>query len=102
MYALDVYEELKKLKDDPEAFAKRQKEILDEAISNSPKKYQEKLKQQLWCQDKQLNKFKDPTARMNKMIEIFWGGVHTFKVTLKGNAIKSESCTKAKIIPFKK
>ena len=102
MYALDAYKELVELKDDPEAFAERQKEILDEAIAECPEEYQEKLTQQCWCLDKQLDKYKDPTARMNKMVEIFWQGVYKFEDTLRGNSIEAEPRSKADVVPFKK
>ena len=102
MYALDAYDELLKLKDDPKAFIERQKEIINEAIAQCPEKYQKKLAQQQWCLEQELSKYKDPTARMNKMVEIFWQGVYKFEDTLRGNSIEAEPRTKADVIPFKK
>jgi len=102
MYALDVYNELVKLKDDPVEFAKRRKEIIDDMIAESPDEYQEKLSQQCWCLDKKLNKYKDPVARMNKMVEIFWQGVYKFEDILRTGSIAAEPRTNADVIPFKK
>ncbi len=42
-----------------------------------------KLHQLQWKIEGQLRGFKDPVARMNKMIELFWQGVNDFQRTLK-------------------
>jgi len=103
MYALEAYDELLKLKDDPEAFIKRQKEIIGDAISQCPTKYQKRLAQQQWCLEQLLSKYKDPTARMNKMVELFWSGVSTFEETLRTGKISADPRThNADVILFKK
>lgn len=102
MTALDAYEELVKLKDNPHAFAKRQKEIVEDAISKCPKEFQQQIRQNNWRIEQELSKFKNPTARMNKMVELFWNGVSKFEDTLRGNSISAEPRTRAKVIPFNK
>jgi len=102
MYALEAYDELLKLKDDPEAFITRQKEIIGDAISQCPEKYQTKLAQQQWSLEQTLSKYKDPTARMNKMVELFWEGVYEFEDSFRTGSIKTEPRTQANVIPFKK
>ncbi len=71
MNAIEVYEELSKLKDDPEAFDKRKEEIINEAIAKMSLHNQEKAEKINWCLEQELHHYKDPIARMDKMAEIF-------------------------------
>lgn len=43
-----------------------------------------KLQQFQWNINKELRKYKDPVARMNKMAELFWVGVKKFELACKG------------------
>lgn len=43
-----------------------------------------KLQQFQWNINKELRKYKDPIARMNKMAELFWTGVKKFELACKG------------------
>ena len=43
-----------------------------------------KLEQLQWRIDADLRKYKDPVARMNRMVELFWEGVNEFNDVLKG------------------
>lgn len=47
-------------------------------ISNGDKERERKLRQYQWNIKKELRRIKDPVARMNKMAELFWAGVHKF------------------------
>ncbi len=76
---MDVYNELVKLRHDPVAFEKRRQEILDAELKDDVKR-----KQLQWQIEGELRKFKNPVARYNKMIELFWSGFSTFNNTLKG------------------
>lgn len=75
---MDVYNELVKLRHDPVAFEKRRQEILDEVLKDDVKG-----RQQQWRIEGELRKLKNPVARYNKMIELFWSGFFTFNNTLK-------------------
>ncbi len=64
-------------KDDPEAFEKKKREVLEETLQGfiergSSKLYVESLRAGLWRQEHELKKFKDPQARLNKVIELFY------------------------------
>jgi hypothetical protein len=43
-----------------------------------------RLRQFQWGLNKELHKIKNPTARMNKMAELFWTGVKKFENACKG------------------
>ena len=42
-----------------------------------------KLQQLQFRIDRELRKYKDPVARMNKMVELFWEGFNEFNNILK-------------------
>lgn len=52
-------------------------------ISNGNEEKQLKLRQFQWGINKELRKYKDPVARMNKMAELFWAGVKKFQSACK-------------------
>jgi len=56
---------------------------IEEFLKTLPPERQEKLRQFQWKLDQDLNKFKDPTARFNRMVEIFWEQVQVFKQSLE-------------------
>lgn len=59
------------------------KKQLEEFISSLPEERQTPIRQFQWRLDAQLSKYKDPVARMNKMVEIFWEGVKDFQQALE-------------------
>jgi len=88
-------EQYKKLcdlhKTDIEAFDVYRKELVEEAINKLPEDRQQKARQNQWKLDNTLRKYKDPVARMNKMIEIFWEGVYEFRDVIKtATAVKKD------------
>lgn len=48
-------------------------------LSAGDKEHEIKLRQFQWNINKELRRYKDPVARMNKMAELFWQGVHKFQ-----------------------
>lgn len=58
--------------------------LIEDYISSLPPERQQRLRQLQWKIDGELRKYKDPVAKMNRMAELFWEGVHEFK-----NAIDS-------------
>lgn len=61
--------------EDPETFEAEAKEAVESYISSVPEECQQRLRQLQWKIDNELRKFKDPIARMNHMIEIFYSMV---------------------------
>lgn len=82
--ALEVYERLNKIRqENPDEVEGEAKKILDEYFASIPDDGRRLRLQQLQFRlDGELRHYKDPVARMNKMVEIFWTGVNKFKQTL--------------------
>lgn len=70
-------------KTNPEAFDEYRKELLEELFNKLPKKKQKHARQLQWKIESELRKYKDPIAKMNKMVEMFWEGVYEFKDVMK-------------------
>lgn len=70
---------------EPEAFDRLAQEAIEEFIVNSPPNKQLKLRALQASINKELKKYKDPTARLNAMISLFWKGVSEFQKSLRGN-----------------
>ena len=77
--ALDAFEQLVVLKDDPAAFEKKRLEILDEIISSWPEEMQQKARSQQWRLDQELAKHPNPVDKYNTMVELFWKGFAEFQ-----------------------
>lgn len=90
---------------DPEEFNRLSEALIREELNNVPGE----LKAQAYGIqrriEQQLKKYKDPIARMNAMVEIFWQQFHEFQAVLNDPREVLESkrhCgTSAKVIPFK-
>jgi hypothetical protein len=84
MKPLDIYERLNKLRqENPDEVESERKKILDEffdSIEDDDRRLH--LQQLQFRLDGELRHYKDPVARMNKMIEIFWKGVNEFQQTI--------------------
>ena len=79
------YELLAKLyKDDPEEFERERKRILESYFDSLPEKRQKKARQIQWQIEGELRKYKDPIARMNRMVELFWEQTFKFKDAIGG------------------
>lgn len=72
----------------PEELATYKDRLIEEFISSVPEDKQQRLRQFQWKLDGELRKYKDPTARMNKMIELFWLGVAEFSSVMNDSAEK--------------
>jgi Protein of unknown function (DUF3135) len=55
----------------------------DNFMSTLPPDMQLKYEQQTWVLEQKLRKHKDPVARMNAMVVLFWEGVAEFNEGLK-------------------
>lgn len=91
-----MHDELSELyKNDPDLFEVRCRELIEDVISSCPPERQERLRQYQWKIDQTLSGYKDPIARMNKMVELFWEGVGKFQNALEG---KTPPQTTAKVL----
>src|ERR1700722_8067218 len=78
-----TFEELKTLfETDPVAAEAKVQEILEEYILTLEPERQQRARAYNWRLQQELRKFKDPIARMNKMVELFWKGVQKFHTVL--------------------
>lgn len=105
MRPLKIYEELSKLRDNPEEFELRANRIWEEFFKTLPEKEEKRARQFKWHIDSQLRTYKDPTARMNKMVELFWRGFQTFQLSLTNPdslIAKSQDGSKAVILPIER
>ena len=80
---VDIYERLMDLYEkDPVEFEKEAGFIIDKAIDAMCERATEedarRIRAMQWRINTELRKYKDPIARMNKMIEMFWDGVNKF------------------------
>lgn len=79
-----TFDELKTLfEEDPPAAEIKVKEIMEEYISTLPPERKQRAEAFNWRIQQELRNFKDPTARMNRMVEMFWQGVKEFQHTLE-------------------
>ncbi len=95
---------------DPAEFERQVREKIDEIIQNADPKYRKRLQGLQFTIDCTLKKYKDPVARMNKMVELFWEGflkfrdAHNALSDLAKNSVQStvdtQPETSADIIPF--
>jgi hypothetical protein len=72
------------LNSDEEAFNTYIREEIDKMIEGSPEHLQPRLRAMQFNIDMTLRRYKNPIARMNKMIEIFWQGFFKFKDAIDG------------------
>jgi hypothetical protein len=101
-----IYDQLQGVyQHDPEEFERLSGALIRQALDDVP----EELRAQAYGIQRriehQLNKYKDPIARMNAMVEIFWQQFHEFQAVINDPCEVLENrrhCgTKAKILPFK-
>ena len=84
MDLVKLYNELTDLfEKDPSAAEKRSKEIIEDFINSIPEEERRlRLQRIQWNVEQQLRKYKDPIARMNKMVELFWKQFNEFHKVL--------------------
>jgi len=75
---------------DPEEFNRVAQAQIDEVINKTSEEHQKLLRAQQWRIRQELVKIKDPVARMNKMVTIFWPQVIKFVEVLKNPHVESK------------
>jgi hypothetical protein len=77
------FDELKTLfETNPQAAEQKCNEIIENYILSLPEDRQQRARSFQWQLEQKLRHYKDPIARMNKMIELFWSGVNKFHTAL--------------------
>lgn len=61
----------------------KEKKDLEDFLNSLPPERQQRMKAFQWRLEQDLRHYKDPVARMNKMVEIFWEGVYKFEDALR-------------------
>lgn len=56
---------------------------IEDFINSCSEENQQSLRQLQWRLDQELNKYKNPVARYNRMVELFWDQVTTFQQALE-------------------
>lgn len=103
MTPLKIYESLVKLKDDPEKFEEMANEIWESYFTTLTEDEEKRARQFKWHLDGQLRGIVDTTARMNKMVELFWEGFQTFQLSLTNPdqlIARSQDGSKAVVLPI--
>lgn len=68
--------------EDPEQFHEYTRNAINTFIDSLPEDRQRRAKGTQWKLDMELRKYKDPVARMNRMVELFWQQVGEFQQIL--------------------
>jgi len=89
---------------DPDHFEKLRKELIDITIKSYPKKFQKRARGIQFQLDYELNKYKDPVNRMNRMVELFWDKFHEFNDMMNDPAKftfeREKNKKKGKVLPL--
>lgn len=84
-YIKKSFDELVELaQNNPEQYQRDMTEVIKDYIDTHVpnEELRVKLHQLQWRIEGQLRGFKDPVARMNEMVKLFWQGVNDFRRTL--------------------
>jgi hypothetical protein len=94
---------------DPEAFARRSRLLIQSLIDGFPEGQRSRAYGLQLKIDAELSRYKDPVARMNRMVELFWQGVGDFQEVLTdpGRVLREreksrEGAEPARVLPFKR
>lgn len=101
----DIYNRLVVFAQDEEGFNAEVENIVEEFIQSQPEDRRERLRAQHWRINQELAKFKDPTARLNRMIEMFYAQLREFQFALTNPshpAVQKQATDKAPVLEFKK
>jgi hypothetical protein len=89
---------------DPEEFERISKALIHEALEKLPEKHRARGYGVQMRIDRRLSHFKDPVARMNEMVVIFWEQFREFQEVLNdpvgAGAARKKGNTPAKVIPL--
>ncbi len=69
-------------RDDADEFERCRRLLIDRTIESFPPEHRRRGYGLQFRLDLELGRYRDPLARMNRMVEIFWDGVHRFREVL--------------------
>ena len=91
--------------EDPQEFEKMRATLIEQTIAALPARHRQRAYGMQFIIEMRLRKYKDPVARMNKMVELFWEQLGLFHEVLHDPArVVAEREKKKKqaiIIPFR-
>lgn len=97
----DTFNELKELfETNPPEAEERVKQILEEYISTLPEDRQQRARAYNWRIQQELRNYKDPIARMNKMVEMFWKGFSEFQQALSNPSLILDQTGEPSVVKF--
>jgi hypothetical protein len=102
---IEYYERLCQLHHkDPRQFEEERLRLIRDTIESFDCKHRRKAYGLQYRIDSQLRRYSDPVMRMNKMVEIFWEGVHDFREVMSdpGGYLNRRRNHAAKILPFQR
>lgn len=76
-------------------------QTIETFIASCSPERQERLRQFQWRLDQELNRYKDPVARYNRMIELFWDGVTIFHQSLENPSLLKKDGITDNVVKFK-
>lgn len=89
---------------DPDQFENLRREIINKCINSYPEKFQQRARGIQFTLDCELNKYKNPVVRMNRMVELFWEKFSEFQTAIsdptKYTAEREENKKVGKVIPL--
>jgi len=92
--------------EDPDEFKRITDTVIGDYIESVPTDKQDKLRRKQWVLEQELSHFKDPLARMNRMVQIFWEGVNEFREVTNDpfskTNVSSNNEHKGTVVEFKK
>ncbi len=93
------FDELSEMwRNDKEAAEAYHRAVIDDFILGLPDDKQERARGLQWRIDQELRKYKDPVARMNRMVEMLWEGFFELDTALNKGVTFERS--KAEVINF--
>jgi hypothetical protein len=94
---------------DPDAFEEQRKRLIQGMIDEFPEENRARAYGLQLKLDAELSRYKDPVARMNRMVELFWEGVGQFQEALTDPArvLQERQQSRAgaelaRVIPFRR
>jgi hypothetical protein len=105
-----VFEDLERLyKRDPSSFEDERRRLIKGMIDQFPEEHRARAYGLQLKIDAELSRYKDPVARMNRMVELFWQGVGRFQEALTDPAKVLEErqegragAEPARVLPFRR
>ena len=100
-----IFERLVQFAEDKEAFDREVENIVEEFIMSQPEERREQLRRLHWRINRELDTYKNPQARLNRMIAMFYEQLREFQFALVNPnhpSLNRQPTEKAAVLEFKK